>query len=82
MYLGCKIWSSVEKGYKIPDDLPIYRDELDGYESNAKALNAILKGLADSMFVKVMQCNTTKHAWKNYKLLMKGLPKSKNSKFK
>ena len=43
MSLGCKIWSSVEKGYKIPDNLPTYRDELDEYESNAKYLNGIWK---------------------------------------
>ena len=43
MSLGCKIWSSVEKGYKTLENLPTYRDELDEYESNAKDLNAILK---------------------------------------
>ena len=60
MSLGCKIWSSVEKGYKIPYNLPTYRDELDEYECNAKALNAILKGLADLVLVKVVQCKTTR----------------------
>ena len=40
MSLGCKIWSSVEKGYKIPDNLPTDRDEL---ETNEKYFNAILK---------------------------------------
>ena len=54
MSLGCKIWSSVEKWYKILENLPIDRDELDEYESNAKYLNTILEGLAYSMFVKVM----------------------------
>ena len=63
MSLGYKVWRSVEKQNKIPDDLPIDRDELDQYEANAKALNAILSGLANSVFVKVMQCKTTKHAW-------------------
>ena len=62
MSLGCKIWSFVEKGYGIPNNLPTDRDELDEYEFNEKALNVILKGLADSVFVKVMQCKTTKHA--------------------
>ena len=61
--LGCKIWSYVENGYTIPDNLPTDRDGLDEYESNAKSFNAILKGLADSVFVKFMQCKTTKHAW-------------------
>ena len=54
MSLGCKIWCSVEKGYKIPDNLSTDRDELDEWESNAKSLNAILKGLEHSVFVKLM----------------------------
>ena len=66
MYLGCKIWSYVEKGYKILGNLSTHRDELDEYESNAKDLNAILKGLADLVFVKFMQCKKTKHAWEKF----------------
>ena len=80
MSLGCKIWSSIEKGYKIPDNLPTNRDELDEYESNAKYLNAILKGLAYSVFVKVMQCKTTKHAWEKIKIAYEGTSKVKKSK--
>ena len=63
MSLGCKIWISVKKWYKILEKLPTNRDEIDEYESNAKALNAIFKGLVDSMFVKFMQFKTAKHAW-------------------
>ena len=37
MSLGWKVWISFEKEYKVPDDLPTYRDELNEYESNAKA---------------------------------------------
>ena len=80
MSLGWKIWSFVEKGYKIPENLPIDRDELYKYESNAKYLNTILKGLADSMFVKVMQCKTTKHAWENLKIAYEGASKVKKYK--
>ena len=54
MSLGYKVRRSVEKEYKIPDDLPIDRDELDQYEANAKSLNATLSGLTNSVFVKVM----------------------------
>ena len=78
--LGCKIWSSVEKGYKIPDNLPIDRDELDEYESNEKYLKEILKGLVDSVFVKVMQCKTTKHAWEKLKIAYEGVSKVKKYK--
>ena len=77
MSLGCKIWSFVEKGYKIPDNLPIDRDELDEYESIAKALNAIFKGLADSLFVKFMQCKITKHAREKIKIAYVGASKVK-----
>ena len=63
MSLGCKIWSYVEKEYKGPVNLPTDRDELHQYESNVKSLNAILNGLTILVFVKDMQCNTTKHAW-------------------
>ena len=62
MSLGYKVWRSVEKDYIVPADLPIDRDELDQYEANAKALNAILSGLKNSVFVKVMQCKSAKHA--------------------
>ena len=55
MSLGYKFRRSVEKEYQIPDDLPIDKDELDQYEAKAKALNAILNGLTNSMFVKL--CN-------------------------
>ena len=69
MSLGYKVWRSVEKEYKIPDDLPIDKDELDQYDANAKALNAILSGLTNSMFVKFIQCKTTKHALDKLKIV-------------
>ena len=80
MSLRCKVWSSIEKDYKIPSKLPIDRDEQDKYESNAKALNAILNGLTNSLFVKVMQCKTTKHAWDKLKTIFQGDSRVKQSK--
>ena len=82
MSLGCKIWIFVEKGYKTPDNLPTGRDEQDEYGSNAKALNAILKGLAYLVFVKFMQCKTTKETWKKLKTIYEGDTKSNNKSFK
>ena len=61
MSFGHKVWRSVEREYKVPDDLSIDRDELGQYEANAKSLNAILSGLTNSVFVKVMKCKTSKH---------------------
>ena len=80
MYLGYKVWRSVEKEYKVPDDLPIDRDELDQYEVNALAPNEVLSGLTNSVFVKGMQCKTTKHALEKLKTVYKGVSKVKQSK--
>ena len=80
MSLGYKVWRSIEKQYKVPDDLPEYGYELDQYEANAKSLNAILSGLTKSVFVKVMQCKTTKHAWEKLKTVYERASKVKQSK--
>ena len=73
MSLGYKVWRSVEKEYKVPADLPINIDEQDQYEANAKSLNAILSELTNSVFVKVMQCKTTKHAQEKLKCVYEGV---------
>ena len=62
MSLGYKVWRYLEKEYEVPDDLPIDEGEISQYEANAKALNTILSGLTNLVFVKVMQCKTSKHA--------------------
>ena len=80
MSLGYKVWRSVEKEYKVLDDLPIKIDELDQYEANAKALNAILSGLTNLVFVKVIQWKTSNHAWEKLKCVYEGATKVKESK--
>ena len=80
MSFGYKVWRSVEREYKVPDDLHIDIDELDQYEANAKALNAILSGLKNLVFVKFMQCKTAKHAWVKLKIVYEGVSKAKQSK--
>ena len=62
MDLGYKVWRTVEREYKVPDNVPIDEGELIQYEANAKALNAILSGSTDYVFVKFMPCKTSKHA--------------------
>ena len=80
MSLWYKVWRSVEKQYEIPDDLPIDKSELDQYVANAKSLNEILSGLTNYMFVKFMQCKTSKHTWEKLKHVYEGVPKVKESK--
>ena len=54
MSLGWKVWEATKKEYKINDQAPIDPEELGQYEGNAKALNAILSGLKNFVFTKVM----------------------------
>ena len=56
MSLGWKVWEAIEKDLNIGNQYPTYRVELGEYEGNAKALNAILIGLTNTIFTKVMQC--------------------------
>ena len=60
MSLGWKAWATTEKEYKIEDQAPTDLVELGQHEGNAKSLNAILSGLTNSVFTKVMQCKTSK----------------------
>ena len=45
-----------------------------------KSLNAILSGLTNSIFTKVMQCKTAKQAWDKLKIIYEGAYKVKESK--
>ena len=65
------------KRVQSTNDLPLDKDELDQYEANAKSLNAIFSGLTNSVFVKLMQSNTTKHAWEKLKTVYEGVSKVK-----
>ena len=50
------------------------------YEGNSKALNAILSGLTETVFVKVMHCDTTKEVWDKLKNIYEGDDKVKGAK--
>ena len=62
MSLGWKVWAAIEKDLYIGNQYPTDIVELGEYEGNAKALNAILSGLTNLMFTKVMQCTSSKQA--------------------
>ena len=63
MSLGWKVRASTQEEYKIGDQVPTYPKELGKYDGNAKALNAILNGLTNTIFTKFMRCNTAKQSW-------------------
>ena len=60
MFLAWKVWEEIEKDLKIENQYPIDTIELGEYQGNSKALNAILSGLTNSIFIKVMQCTSAK----------------------
>jgi hypothetical protein len=62
MALGADVWDVVETGYTKPVVLANKDDKLE-FNFNAKGMNAILNGLAEAEFVKVMHLNTAKEMW-------------------
>jgi hypothetical protein len=62
MSLGVDVWDVVETGYTKPVVLASKDDKLE-FIFNAKGMNAILNGLAEAEFVKVMHLDTSKAMW-------------------
>ena len=79
--LGWKVWATTETELNIGNQYPINTIELGEYEGNSKSLNAILSGLTNSVFTKVMQCTSSKQAWDKLKIIYEGESKVKESKF-
>ena len=80
MYLGWKVWVAIEKEHNIGNLYPTDTLEIGEYEGNAKSLNAILSGLTNTVFTKVMQCTSTKQAWDKLEIIYEGALKVKESK--
>jgi hypothetical protein len=62
MALGADVWEVVETGYTKLVVLASKDDKLE-FSFNAKAMNAILSGIAKAEFVKVMQLESAKEMW-------------------
>ena len=60
MALGCDFWKSVENGYTAPSSPPIDTATKNLCNDNLRVVNAILGGLANLVFVKVMHCKSAK----------------------
>ena len=72
MSLGFDVWASIINGYVIPKNAPTIDKENKACENNATALNAILGGLENLEFVKVMNYDTTKEVWDKFNNVYKG----------
>jgi hypothetical protein len=62
MDLGADVWDVVDIGYVKSVVLANKDDKLE-FSFNAKAMNAILSGLAEAEFVKFMHLGTAKEMW-------------------
>jgi hypothetical protein len=79
MALGADVWDVVETGYVKPVVLANKDDKLE-FSFNAKAMNAILSGLAEEEFVKVMHLESTKEMWDKLISSYEGNEKVKDAK--
>lgn len=78
--LGFDIWQSVVDGYKTLATSPTNVAGKKLSECNAKAKNAILCGLPESEFLKVMHCKSAQEMWDKLKNIYQGDDKVKKAK--
>jgi hypothetical protein len=77
---GFDVWQAVVNGYKAPASPPIDKDEKKLCENNLKATNVILSGLVNSIYVKVMHCDSAKEIWDKLQNVYEGDAKVKGAK--
>ena len=77
---GVYVWQAVLNEYSAPTNIPTDVVGKKIYESNSKAMYAILGGLAGSEFVKVMHYELAKELWAKLKNVYEGDTKVKNAK--
>ena len=59
MSIGIEVWVVMEEGY-APKDIDTKKDSKKNFIANAKAMNALLSGLCELEFIKVMHSVTAK----------------------
>jgi hypothetical protein len=79
MALGVDAWDVVDTSYVKPVVLDNKNDKLE-FSFNAKAMNAILSGLAEEEFIKVMHLETAKEMWDKLINSYEGNEKVKDAK--
>jgi hypothetical protein len=80
MSLQFDIWKSIVTWYTIPKTPPIDNTGKKASEHNAKATSAILCGLSESKFSKVMHCESEKNIWEKLQNIYEGDDKVKKEK--
>ena len=76
MSLGIEVWAAVELGYapKVTDS---EKEAKQDFVANAKAMNALLSGLCEVEFIKVMHNKTAKEIWDTLESIHEGDKKVK-----
>ena len=77
---GVDVWKAVVNRHNVPATPPIDSTGKKLYEDNSKAMNTILSGLAEIVFVKIMHCETVKEIWDKLKSIYEGDEKVKGEK--
>ena len=77
---GVHVRKAVVNKYNVPATPPVDNIGNKIYEDNSKEMNAILSGLTETIFVKVMHCETAKEIWDKLKNIYEGYDKVKGEK--
>jgi hypothetical protein len=77
---GFDVWKVVVYRYNKLATPPIDKDGNKLYEKNLWATNVILSALVDSIYVKVMHCDSTKEMWYKLQNVYEGDAKVKEAK--
>jgi hypothetical protein len=80
MDLGCDVQKYVENGYTTPSTPPTNIVTKNLCNDNSRVVNAILGGLANPIFVKVMHYKSTRGIWDKLKIIYEGYGKFKKTK--
>jgi len=74
------VWQYVENCYPAPATPPTDTIGKNICNDNSRAVNAILGGLTNPIFLKVMHCNSAKETWDKLDVIYEGDRKFKESK--
>ena len=78
---GIDIWKMIVNTYNIPSTTSTTTaTDHKNFEDNSKAMNALLSGLTETVFVKVMHCETAKEIWDKLINIYEGDDKIKGAK--
>ena len=79
MSLGIQVWAALELGY-APKETDLEKYAKQDFVANEKAMNALLSGLCEAEFIKVMHNKAAKEIWDTLENIHEGDKKVKIAK--